>query len=414
MSQSDGEGISKASLDSVLLTLLTHSSIAIMKLPLLLLQALPSLSQVTLDFPWPAGPFGVNVATLGLTDPTRQDPFAPKPENRSVVISAFYPAAPVNECKFKPIPAYPSRTAAVFDAEVAFAGVPNGTLEAVRMEVCLPQNASVAASCNGRAAPVVLFSGGLGLSRLWYSALAQAVASFGFTVVTIDHPYDADVVEFPSGRIVYAINSSWDDAQSLQDVQVRAKDASFVLNELSKGTVADQLFSKNCGASQGTGLPTKRAGMFGHSIGGAATAMAMFGDNRIFGGVNLDGGFYGPVITQGLKNPLMLFGHKDNSTSQTWIDIWPHLNWKLDVEILNSTHTTFTDIPLLAELAFGKPLPDFVQGIVGNIPGDRARDVVAAYVVAFMKEALKCEPQALLQRPSPKYPEIVIDANPGV
>ena len=387
-----------------------------MKASALLMQPLALLSSADLVIPRPAGPYGVNVTTIGLTDTSRMDPFAPSPENRSVVASVFYPLSTVQDCQFKLVPTYPKRTAAIFDAEVAFAGVPNGTLENVKMEVCASQNASLKGQCvfDARQAPVVLFSGGLGLSRLWYSALAQSVASYGFNVVTIDHPYDADVVEFPDGRIIYAINSTWNDTESEQDVNVRAADASFLLNQLSKGPVVDKLITGPCNSSRGMGLATNRSGIFGHSIGGATAATAMFKDSRIISGVNLDGGLYGPVIKQGLKNPFMLFGHKDNDTSPTWIDIWPHLNWKLDVEILNSTHTTFTDIPLLAELAFGTPLPDFVQGVVGEIPGVRARDVVAAYVVAMMKTVLSCQPQALLQRASPAFPEIEIDASPSV
>ena len=384
-----------------------------MKVSVLVLSGLYSLATAVAVIPRPAGPYGVNVATLGMTDASRIDPFAPKPENRSVLISAFYPAFPAQQCQYKLIPAYPKRTAAVFDAEVAFAGVPNGTLEMVRLEVCSSSKTS-ASKYNPPDAPVLLFSPGLGLSRLWYSALAQAVASHGFTVITLDHPYDSDIVEFPNGRLIFAIKSDWNDTQSEQDVNVRAADASFVLDQLSKPQVIKQLFSKQPPALQRKHLTTSRAGMFGHSIGGATAATAMLNDPRIISGVNLDGGLYGPVINEGLSKPFMLFGHKDNSTSLTWIDIWPHLNWKLDVEILNSTHTTFTDIPLLAELAFGTPLPGFVQGIVGQIPGRRARDVVSMYVASFFNETLGCEPQALLQRASPKFPEIEIEGSPSV
>ena len=382
----------------------------------ILLASLTALCSATLNIPRTKGPYGVNVGVLGLTDTSRLDPFAPKPENRSVVVSVFYPLASVDQCQWKFVPAYPKRTAVVFDAEVAFAGVPKGTLETVRMEVCQIRDAALSAKSEVDALemPVVLFSGGLGLSRLWYSALAQSVASFGFTVVTVDHPYDADVVEFPDGRIIHAINSTWDDAQSEQDVNVRAKDASFVLDELAKPGIVRRLFPGAAKTANFKGLATGQVGIFGHSIGGATAATATLEDNRIKGGVNLDGGLYGPVISKGLKDPFMLFGHKDNSTSQTWIDIWPHLDWKLDTEILNATHTTFTDIPLLAELIFGDPLPSFVQGVVGGVPGTRARDVVSTYVAAFMKMILKCEPQALLQRQDSAYPEIEFDASPSV
>ena len=357
--------------------------------------------------PLPPGPYGVDINVAAYTDTSRLDPFAPKPEHRRIVISAFRPVAAAKDCKYVNVPAYPTATAEIFDAEVAFAGVPNGSLEKVEMQICTLSK-STWSNRYTAPAPLVLFSGGLGLSRLWYSALCQAVASYGFTVVSVDHPYDADVVEFPDGKLIYAINSTWDQQQSELDVRVRSKDVSFALTKLSDPAVAKRLF----GSKDVPCYEPNKAGIFGHSIGGATAAEAQYEDSRIMGGVNLDGGLYGPVIKQGLEDPFMLFGHLGNGSSKTWVKIWPHLNWKLDIEILNSTHTTFTDIPLLADLIFGEPLPSFVQGIVGMIPGPRARDVVAAYVAAFMGFALKGENEALLKGPSAAYPEIYFEGSP--
>ena len=109
----------------------------------------------------------------------------------------------------------------------------------------------------------------------------------------------------------------------------------------------------------------------------------MFEDKRFVDGIDLDGGLYGPVIDQGLENPFLLFVHRSKSASPAFATIWAHLDWKVDIDIVNSTHTTFTDIPLLADLLLGQPLPPFVAGIVGDIPGPQARDVVSTYVAAF-------------------------------
>jgi predicted dienelactone hydrolase len=45
--------------------------------------------------------------------------------------------------------------------------------------------------------PAVLFSPGLNITRLLYSMLAQEIVSQGFTVITLDRPFDTDIVEFP-------------------------------------------------------------------------------------------------------------------------------------------------------------------------------------------------------------------------
>ena len=50
--------------------------------------------------------------------------------------------------------------------------------------------------------PVVLFSPGFGVERELYAGLVEDLASHGYVVVSIDHPHDAGVVEFPDGRVV--------------------------------------------------------------------------------------------------------------------------------------------------------------------------------------------------------------------
>lgn len=138
----------------------------------------------------------------------------------------------------------------------------------------------------------------------------------------------------------------------------------------------------------------------------------MFEDKRFVGGIDLDGGLYGPVVHQGLSNPFMIFGHLSNSTSPTIPGIWRELDWKLNIDIRNSTHSTFTDLPLLADMVFGQPLPSLVRSIVGQLSGQRARTVVSTYVASFFGMVLKCEAQSLLQRPSKDFPEIVFHAKP--
>jgi pimeloyl-ACP methyl ester carboxylesterase len=68
-------------------------------------------------------------------------------------------------------------------------------------------------------------------------------------------------------------------------LEVRAQDASFVLDRLNVGEEASE-----------------RVVMFGHSFGGAATATAtaMLRDKRFRGGINLDGIMFGPVLDTSL------------------------------------------------------------------------------------------------------------------
>ena len=256
--------------------------------------------------------------------------------------------------------------------------------------------------------PIVLFSPGLGNSRLLYSAIAQSIASSGNIVISIDHPYDANVVEYPDGTLVLAANIS-SDAQIKLDVNTRVKDASFILDQLSLTPTVRLLFPSANGH-----LKTHNVTMYGHSVGGAAAAAAMLEDSRIIGGANLDGSFFGPVIEQGLNRPFLIFGHegKNQSTDPSWKAIWPRLRgWKLELMLHGAQHATFSDLPLLVKvLGLDKVLPPEAATLLGMLDGVRALDVVSAYLVAFFDFVRSGIPAHLLQGPAKEYPEISLVA----
>lgn len=105
-------------------------------------------------------------------------------------------------------------------------------------------------------------------------------------MVSIEHPYDAEFLEFPDRSNVTAANIT--DAQVPLGVNNRARDVSFVLDQLStKDGVAALL--------PGTGAPglkARRVAIYGHSVGGAAAAEAMRLDCRVVAGANLDGSMF--------------------------------------------------------------------------------------------------------------------------
>jgi hypothetical protein len=61
-------------------------------------------------------------------------------------------------------------------------------------------------------------------------------------------------------------------------------------------------------------------------------------------------------------------------------------------------HASFTDLGLLADQAG--------IDIGAGIPGARSLDITRAYVRGFFDRHLRSTPQALLDQPSPRYPEV--------
>ncbi|KAJ5922879.1 Platelet-activating factor acetylhydrolase [Penicillium verrucosum] len=360
-----------------------------------------AMSVSAVVIPNPPGQYDVFYSTAKMIEKTRVDPFDPHHGPRAVMTSIFAPT----HCKvdLEKIDYLPPATAAYYSDLYGAYGLPNGSLQSISFQACPEPPRG-----HHLHFPVVLFSPGLGTTRLFYNVIAQAVASAGFIVVSIDHPYDTELLEFPDGSVVMAANIS--DAQVPLDVETRARDVSFVLDQLSnKAGVATLL--------PGTGAPSLRTGrvaMYGHSVGGAATAEAMHLDHRIVAGANLDGSMFGPVVRQGLRGPFLLFGHenKTQTTDPTWKEFWSHLRgWKLELELAKAQHYAFSDLPFLLNL-LGLPAQKLpaIQSMVGTLDGFKAFEIVHRTVVAFLGFGLRQTPPASIQGVISQYSEVSVVA----
>jgi alpha-beta hydrolase superfamily lysophospholipase len=135
---------------------------------------------------------------------------------------------------------------------------------------------------------VVLYSPGLGGTRDSSTVLVEELVSRGYMVATIDHVHDSGAVEFPDGRV--EVGSLTPDVAA-QSVAVRVADTRFVLNTLRALNAGGNPDAEHRPLPNGLrgALNLSVVGMFGHSLGGATAAEAMFEDRRIKAGVNLDG-----------------------------------------------------------------------------------------------------------------------------
>lgn len=262
--------------------------------------------------PKPDGHFAVSLSTSQLIDKRRHDPWEPSKQRR-LMISQFDPVPACDRTIKVP---YMSPTIAAAEDEILVPyGWPSGVLRSVEMELCSSRKHS--------SAPTILLSPGLNTTRLYYSALAQQIASRGYTVTTIDHPYETDIVEFPDGAIAYGGRVNTSDLASINfALDVRVEDVSFVLDELR--------ISKTV--------------MIGHSFGGAAAAASMLNDTRIRGGVNLDGLMFGPVLDEGLHLPFLIWGSEGHNTTidESWSKFWSNLrSWKRELSLKNGAHGSF-------------------------------------------------------------------------
>ena len=270
-------------------------------------------------------------------------------------------------------------TAAIYDQTYDSLGLPSGIFGSLELSFCRDQSQN-----NGIAKdvsfPVVIFSPGLGNSRLIYSGIAQSLASQGYAVVTVDHPYDAAIVEYPDGTYVLAANITTPD-QITFALNTRVKDISFVLEKIHS------LFG-----SSSSRLNFSHFLLYGHSLGGATAVTTMSSDWRVVGAINLDGSLWGQVISDGVQCPVLLFAHQGKSltTDPSWKKMWLNTahTTKVELQLYNSTEGSFTDFPLLAETIGGGRIPDGLQGLIGQLPGTTVNEILNGCMGRFFQFSL--------------------------
>ncbi|KAJ5772648.1 hypothetical protein N7520_003177 [Penicillium odoratum] len=365
-----------------------------------------SLGQTAIvPLPSSTGPCDVTLHTRELVDLSRIDPYDPKGGKRSIMVTAF---TPVNCGTVLATSYIPNATASYYDKlfKSLGLGLPPGTFESLRIQT---QQQSPLSRRRGNY-PVVLFTPAVGFSRLMYTSLLQDIASNGLAVVSVDHPYDAAIVEFPDGRTVLGVLGNIStDAEYVSAMDVRVQDMRFLLDQIHDEKVIGDIFPLSLENS--SLLSLDRVTIVGHSFGGATAAQAILVDNRFVGGINLDGKMYGSVLDKGLSSPFLLFGNANHTqaTDSSWATFWSHQRgWKLELQLAQSKHYSFSDFPVLADaLSISEEAREVVQAsYTGTIGGLRAKDVVALYIIATLRYFIYGHKSDLLSGPSVTYPDV--------
>ena len=359
--------------------------------------------------PAPTGHDWVGTVSLHLVDRSRPDPWVPEIPDRHLMVQIWYPAASTAGHRQEPWMA--PHAAEAYQETI---GIPPGAVEFPVTHAYA--DAPVRPRRGGR--PVVLYSPGLGGERIETTAIVEDLASRGYVVVTVDHVHDSSFVELPDGSVeTSAIPELTDDneiAVTTKAVDARVADIGFVLDQLEvidRGANPD---AERRALPRGLGdaLDLDRIGIFGHSDGGTTAIAALNTDPRIATGVNLDGTMWTAESTVGSDRPLLFFGREDHNkeSDPTWAELWAnHLGPKLELTLVGSTHTTFTDlvvlVPQVADVLGWDPAQ--VEDAVGSIDGPRATTILRRYLGAHFDLQLRGRDRQLLDEPSDCYPEVL-------
>lgn len=375
--------------------------------------------RVRLRLPAPSGPHPVGTTTLGLVDRSRRDPWTGGPV-RELVVDVRYPARSV--AGHDRAAQMTAKEAAVFDGLNNFAGLPTGRVDWAATRTF----AHTGAPLDRRAPyPVVLYSPGVLDPRTLGTTLTDDLASKGYVVVSIDHPYEVSAVEFPDGRLATSVlPEEFEKAQQggaaavrallKKTLDVRVADARFVLDTLDD--VLGRVFGGDAARCRGP------VAMFGQSAGGFTALQVLHDDRRLAAAANLDGvlayvqddrdeGYLSTVAAEGVDRPVLLMGSdgNDRTTSPSWRSLWRRSTGpRHDLTVRGAAHATYTDATtLLPQVADRLGLPrKTLTGWVGTVPARRAVAAQRAYLTSFLDHHLRGRDDGLLDGPSPRFPEV--------
>ncbi|MFC5661435.1 alpha/beta hydrolase family protein [Kitasatospora misakiensis] len=340
-------------------------------------------------FPEPTGRFAVGTRVLQWTDPDRPETATPDPgDRRMVVVQLWYPArqSPAGTRRAQYLGRTEPEARTVAEGLARYVGLPGFLLDgAPRARGRAVPDAPVADG--GERFPVVLFSPGLGGVRTQNTAWAEELASNGYVVAALDHPYDSATVVLADGRTVgTAVTSTGDDeednARAAETARIRAADLSFILSQLVR---LDRAGGDGPLAGR---LETDRAAVTGHSLGGAAALQAARQDHRFAVVVDLDGYPRDPERLPLPQPVLALTQAIGPGTDPRYL---PRLTEVLKLStsagyrltVPGAAHLTFTDAPL-----YLPPVPS----LVGSLGRTESTRVVAAATLAFLGATLRHGP----------------------
>jgi len=385
------------------------------------------------SLPEPSGPYAVGTQYYYWTDADRPDEYTTNPGNfREVSAQIWYPAEPSGD--EKPIRYMPRDAARALSRSW---DVPEFVLDhfaLVRTHAYLGGDVAQ----TGIAFPVITYSTSGLMSA--HMTLFEELASNGYVVVCIGHPYWNPFVYGSGGEVIpfdgqnEKYQAWWAEASSARVEEAKsqvtlakttaAQESAFIrLNEVMPlavldlrtwaediGFVLDELEAMN----QGDGLLAEaldfeRVGVMGFSKGGAAAGQFCANDERCKAGINLTGFMYGDIVDINLDVPFFFINEEELWCPDCYVN---ELLFKraesnaYQMKIRGARHTNFGDPTLygrIVQSANDEPA----------IEGERMIYIQNVYSLAFFDKHLKDLTSTLLDGQSTDFPEVVFMSNDG-
>jgi hypothetical protein len=362
-----------------------RSKILRISFPIGLAFVLLSIS-LQLELPATTGPFTVSQTVFKWVDPSRPEELTDDLNDfREVIALVWYPA---ERGMGKSIPYFPGLST------VSKALVESGEVEpweVFGLQFVRLQNVSNANLAKSDTPfPVLILSPGNATNIEFYNTLASEIASYGYIVVGINHPYDVAAVELANHHVA----QYYKDQESLEmrphqafiaeRIKVRTLDVLFTLDQL------EDLNATTNSSFRGI-MNLDAVAVAGHSLGGITASEVCKIDARFRACLNFDGlQKGGPFSTEETAIPPdqpFMFMTKEPQLHPKLIEKFESTLESYWVVIHGASHDSFTDGPLLQPQIL--PTPN---------RADHVALLIQSYTLAFLDQTLKGQKNILLSK----------------
>ncbi len=272
--------------------------------------------------------------------------------------------------------------------------------------------------------PVIVFAAGYGGFGSAHTALFEDLASHGYAVLNVVHPYEEGAALLSGNRAVSFVSegkprqpyldvvNEWrkeDDTMAAVTRSTSADEQRRILREYFATTpktvaamkrwvddtrlVLDRLSSLSGETAAGMlarRLDMARIGVGGHSMGGVVAGEFCVEDGRCRAGLNLDGiPQFGRMIDRPLNRPfLMVYSARPGRLGASDV-IYQRAKPYYRVDIANTRHLDFSDM-----IFWGGPLR--ALNAFGSLAPERITEITRAVVVQYFDQVLLGRPSQLL------------------
>src|SRR5512143_1911167 len=314
----------------------------------LIAAALPIYLMPVPQLPAPPGPYQIGSVVFDWTDTSRPETYTPDPgDKRELMVQFWYPAQPAADAKTIPVI---DHVEVAYPALAKVIGFPAFALDHLRL-VRTHSYADAPIRADGAPYPVIIYSTGYTGYRTAAFNQMEALASSGYIVASIDHPFGSAFTVFSDGHV--ALN--YPDVLPSGDLPATtALESTYVADERF---VLDQLQRLNAGELDvrfAGKLDLQRIGLTGHSTGAGAIVWTCHIDTRCKAALAQDG-WYEPIPSDVLSTPL----HHPIMLMQSETTMWQRDNLKrladlyqtaradaYQLKLTGVQHLDFSDYPL--------------------------------------------------------------------